>query len=83
MRKKGTVSFAQIMTMPSICSNLKFTCTLETFRHANTLPFVCRSTDIHEHQMTPRNTLVISAYNNTPCDLSSVGGPADGWIVGE
>ena len=39
------------------------------------------SIDIHEHQMTPRNTLLVSAYNNTPYDLTSVGGPADGWIV--
>ncbi len=39
------------------------------------------STDIHEHQMTDRNTLLVSAYNNTPYDLTSVGGSADGWIV--
>jgi hypothetical protein len=39
------------------------------------------STDIHEQQMTSRNTLLISAYNNTPYDLTPVGGPADGWIV--
>ena len=39
------------------------------------------SIDIHEHQMTSRNTLLVSAYNNTPYDLSSVGGPKDGWIV--
>lgn len=39
------------------------------------------SMDIHEHQLTPRNTLLVSAYNNTPYDLSSLGGPANGWIT--
>lgn len=39
------------------------------------------SIDIHEHQLTPRNTILVSAYNNTQHDLTSVGGPADGWIV--
>ncbi len=39
------------------------------------------SIDIHEHQMTPRNTLLVSAYNNTPQDLSSLGGPKDGYIT--
>lgn len=39
------------------------------------------SIDIHEHQFTSRNTLLVSAYNNTPYDLSSVGGPTDGWIA--
>lgn len=39
------------------------------------------SVDIHEQQMTPRNTLLVSAYNNTPCDLSKFGGSKDGWIV--
>jgi hypothetical protein len=39
------------------------------------------SIDIHEQQLTHRNTLLISAYNNTPHDLTSVGGSEDGWIV--
>ena len=39
------------------------------------------SVDIHEQQMDSRDTILVSAYNNTPYDLSSIGGPADGWIV--
>lgn len=31
--------------------------------------------------MTSRNTLLVSAYNNTPANLQSVGGPKDGWLV--
>ncbi|KAK4496651.1 hypothetical protein PRZ48_012633 [Zasmidium cellare] len=37
--------------------------------------------DIHEQQMTNRETILVTAYNNTPFDLSSVGGSKDGWIV--
>ncbi len=39
------------------------------------------SIDIHEQQMTQHNTIVVSTYNNTQHDLSSVGGPVDGWIA--
>ncbi|CAK3926288.1 Hypothetical predicted protein [Lecanosticta acicola] len=39
------------------------------------------SVDIHEHQITSRNTILISAYNNTQMDLTSVNGSADAWIV--
>lgn len=37
--------------------------------------------DIHEHQMTDRDTLLVTAYNNTPANLSSVDGPEDGWVA--
>lgn len=47
----------------------------------STTPVANWSIDIHEQQLTPRNTLLVSAYNNTPHDLTSVGGPKDGWIV--
>lgn len=46
-----------------------------------TTPVANWSIDVHEHQMTHKNTMLVSAYNNTPFDLTSVGGPADGWIV--
>ena len=39
------------------------------------------SIDIHEHQLTSRNTLLVSAYNNTPYDLTAYGGPKHGWIA--
>ena len=39
------------------------------------------SIDIHEQQLTSRNTLLVSAYNNTQADLTAYGGPADGWVV--
>ena len=52
--------------------------------HLNKLtstPVINWSVDIHEHQMTPRNTMLVSAYNNTQYDLTPINGSADGWIV--
>ncbi|OQU96530.1 hypothetical protein CLAIMM_02601 [Cladophialophora immunda] len=37
--------------------------------------------DVHESYITPRNTMLVSAYNTTKADLTSVGGPKDGWIL--
>ena len=40
--------------------------------------------DVHEHQMTDRTdrrTMVVTSYNNSKHDLSSVGGPKHGWIA--
>ncbi|KAH7305197.1 ASST-domain-containing protein [Stachybotrys elegans] len=37
--------------------------------------------DFHEHKVTPWNTVLVSAYNNTPANLSEYGGPERGWIV--
>ncbi|KAJ5279286.1 hypothetical protein N7478_004658 [Penicillium angulare] len=36
--------------------------------------------DIHESQITDNGTLLVTAVNVTQADLSSVGGPKDGWI---
>ena len=36
--------------------------------------------DLHESFVTDRNTILISAYNATRADLSSLGGPRDGWV---
>ncbi|KEF56327.1 uncharacterized protein A1O9_07908 [Exophiala aquamarina CBS 119918] len=40
----------------------------------------CHS-DLHESFITSRNTMLVSAYNTTRADLTSVGGPKDGWIL--
>ncbi len=37
--------------------------------------------DVHEHEMTDDNTMVVSSYNNTPYDLSPLGGSRDSWVV--
>ena len=36
--------------------------------------------DLHESFITDRGTLLVTAYNVTQTDLSSIGGPTNGWI---
>lgn len=36
--------------------------------------------DIHESQITDQGTMLVTAVNNTQMDLSSLGGPEDGWV---
>jgi hypothetical protein len=45
----------------------------------NTPPQECQA-DIHESYVTDRGSILMSAYNYTQADLTSIGGPADGWI---
>jgi len=37
--------------------------------------------DLHEFQLTPQGTALITAYEPVYCDLSSVGGPSDGAVT--
>lgn len=37
--------------------------------------------DAHEQAITERNTLLVTGYNYTTADLSSIGGPKDGYIL--
>ena len=37
--------------------------------------------DLHELYITNRNTLLVTANNATQVDLTSVGGPKDGWVI--
>ncbi|KAL8770360.1 MAG: hypothetical protein Q9194_005206 [Teloschistes cf. exilis] len=37
--------------------------------------------DIHESHITPHGTIIVTAYNSTPYDLTAVGGPKDGWLL--
>lgn len=37
--------------------------------------------DLHEFQLTPQNTALITIYNTVPADLSSLGGPANGSVL--
>ena len=36
--------------------------------------------DLHESYLTDRDTLLITAFNATPTDLRSIGGPEEGWV---
>lgn len=44
-----------------------------------TVRYECQA-DLHESFTTDRGTLIVTAYNYTQADLTSVGGPADGWV---
>ena len=37
--------------------------------------------DLHELLITPKGSLLVTANNVTQADLTSVGGPIDGWVV--
>ena len=37
--------------------------------------------DFHEFHLTPRGTAFFTAYETLPYDLSSVGGPKNGWLL--
>jgi hypothetical protein len=39
------------------------------------------SADLHEFQLTPRGTALITAYKEVPADLSGVGGPRRGYAL--
>lgn len=36
--------------------------------------------DFHEHEVTDRGTVLVTAYNHVPFDLSAFGGRKDGWV---
>jgi Arylsulfotransferase (ASST) len=36
--------------------------------------------DLHESYITERGSILVTAYNMTTTDLTSVGGPSDGWV---
>ncbi|KAI2471517.1 ASST-domain-containing protein [Annulohypoxylon bovei var. microspora] len=37
--------------------------------------------DMHESKITAQDTILVTVYNVTKYDLSSVGGPEDGWVA--
>jgi hypothetical protein len=39
------------------------------------------SADLHEFQLTPRGTALITVYDEVPADLSHVGGPSHSWAL--
>ncbi|KAJ5798393.1 uncharacterized protein N7503_007689 [Penicillium pulvis] len=36
--------------------------------------------DVHESTITEDNTMLVTAYNTSQADLTSLGGPSDGWV---
>lgn len=48
-------------------------------RTTDNVTYPCQA-DFHESYLTERNTLLVTAYNVTETDLSSIGGPSNGWV---
>ena len=46
---------------------------------ADNTSYPCEA-DVHESLITSRGTLLITVHNVTKADLSSIGGPKDGWV---
>jgi hypothetical protein len=41
-----------------------------------------RQSDLHEFVITPRSTALVTSYEVRPANLSAVGGPVDGQVIG-
>jgi hypothetical protein len=50
----------------------------QTLNASQTFP---SNIDLHEINITPQNTVLVTANNVTQRDLSSVGGPINGWTI--
>lgn len=73
--------YGQVFVLDSNYNVITTVCPqLEGFTVESGVPPACDA-DVHESYITTRNTMLVSAYNTTPADLSSVGGPTDGWVL--
>ncbi|KAG9251120.1 ASST-domain-containing protein [Emericellopsis atlantica] len=50
-------------------------------RHSPLLRHVPGLMDFHEQELTPRNTVLVTAYNETSVDLSPIGGLSNGTVT--
>lgn len=57
------------------------TVTLNASIVANTNAHHIGTLDFHEHEMTDRGTILVTAYNVTKQDLSVLGGKENGWVT--
>lgn len=57
----------------TICPQLNFTLTPGATSDCDA--------DLHEHYITPSNTMLVTAYNVTQADLTPIGGKADDWVL--
>ncbi|KAJ5397868.1 hypothetical protein N7509_005981 [Penicillium cosmopolitanum] len=66
-------SYDEIHRVTLDCKSEKFVTVFEPMQFDSCI-------DIHESQFTDNGTILVTAVNVTQADLSSVGGPKDGWI---
>jgi Arylsulfotransferase (ASST) len=60
----------------------KFIVMDSTYRVIARLPAAGRRFDLHEFELTPRGTALVTSHVVRPANLSSVGGPARGKVIG-
>lgn len=77
---KHAVSWGSVFVLDSAYEEIERICPHLGLHHAHSSdPDVCEA-DLHEGLFTEQGTILATAYNQTPADLSGVGGPKDGWI---
>ena len=71
--------YGKVTFLNSTYNEILTICPQLGIRAPDNATFDCQA-DFHESFITDRNTLLVTAYNVTETDLSSIGGPANGWV---
>ena len=71
--------YGEVTFLDSTYNEILTVCPQLGLRAPDNATFACQA-DFHESFVTDRNTLLVTAYNVTETDLSSIGGPARGWV---
>ena len=71
--------YGNVTFLDSTYNEILNVCPKFGLRTTNNATYPCQA-DFHESYVTDRNTLLVTAYNVTETDLSSLGGPSNGWV---
>ena len=71
--------YGQVNFLDSTYNEILTVCPQLGLRTPDNVTYNCQA-DFHESFITERNTLLVTAYNVTQTDLSSIGGPVEGWV---
>ena len=71
--------YGNITFLDSTYNEILNVCPQFGLRTPDNVTYSCQA-DFHESFITDRNTLLVTAYNVTQTDLSSIGGPSNGWV---
>ena len=71
--------YGKVIFLDSTYNEILTVCPQLGLRAPDNATFTCQA-DFHESFVTDRNTLIVTAYNVTETDLSSIGGPVKGWV---
>ena len=71
--------YGKITFLDNTYTELLSVCPRLGLRTQENMTYACEA-DFHESFLTDRNTLLVTAYNVTETDLSSIGGSSHGWV---